>query len=351
MHSRDLQIGLTYDLRDEYLAQGFSAEETAEFDKPDTIEGIERALQELGYRTERVGNLQALVQALAAGRRWTLVFNIAEGMFGVGREAAVPALLDAYRIPYTFSDPAVLTIALDKALTKSIVRDAGIPTAPFVTLHAAADIDRVNLPFPLFLKPLAEGTGKGISSRSRVRTAAELREVAHDLLARFRQPVLVEAFLPGREFTAGLCGSGDTAETLGVIEVNFKPGSGEIYSYETKSDYEKLVTYSVPADAVAREAAQAARAAWRALRCVDAGRIDLRCDAAGRPNFIEVNPLAGLNPTHSDLPILCRLNGVTFTQLIGKIMASALGRHGLAAKHMKNSTAKGAKTAKEETVG
>ena len=329
MQPQKLLIGMTYDLRADYLAEGFSLEETAEFDKPETIEGIENALRELGYRTERIGNAKALVKALAANRRWDMVFNIAEGMFGVGREAVVPALLDAYQIPYTFSDPAVLTIALDKALTKSIVRDAGVATAPFVCLHTAADIARVQLPFPLFLKPLAEGTGKGISNRSKVQNAAELQEVATDLLGRFHQPVLVETYLPGREFTVGLAGMGHTAEVLGVIEVNFKAGSGEIYSYQTKADYEELVTYSVPNDATAAEAAQVALAAWRALRCVDAGRADIRCDAAGRPNFIEVNPLAGLNPTHSDLPILCRMNGLNFGQLIGRIMQEAVSRHGL----------------------
>jgi D-alanine-D-alanine ligase len=163
-----------------------------------------------------------------------------------------------------------------------------------------------------------------------VQTQTELREVATDLLALFHQPVLVETFLPGREFTVGLAGAGDGAEVLGLIEVNFHAGSGEIYSYQTKTDYEALVSYSVPQDAVAREAAQVALAAWRALRCVDAGRADIRCDAAGRPNFIEVNPLAGLNPTHSDLPILCRMNGISFTQLIARIMRHACQRHGLA---------------------
>lgn len=330
MHTRDLLIGLTYDLRSDYLAEGYSLEETAEFDKPDTIEGIENGIRAHGFRSERIGNAQALVQALAAGRKWDLVFNIAEGLFGAARESLVPALLNAYRIPYTFSDPAVLTIALDKALTKTLVRDAGIATAPFACLRAADDIARVDLPYPLFLKPLAEGTGKGISSRSKVRNPAELSAVATELLERFHQPVLVETFLPGREFTVGLAGDGDRAEVLGWIEVLFHPGSGDIYSYETKTDYEKLVTYAVPKDAVAQEAASVALAAWRALRCMDAGRIDVRCDAAGRPNFIEVNPLAGLNPTHSDLPILCRRNGIEYNTLIGRILSHACRRHGLA---------------------
>ena len=329
MNKSNLLVGLTYDLRSDYLAAGYSLEETAEFDKPDTIEGLENSLHELGFRTERIGNAKALVSALAANRRWDIVFNIAEGMYGVARESLVPALLDAYQIPYTFSAPDVLVVALDKALTKTIVRDAGVATAPFACIRTTDDIAGIKLPFPLFLKPLAEGTGKGISSRSRVTTPEELRAVATDLLARFKQPVLVETFLPGREFTVGLAGSDASTEVLGAIEVNFKSGSGNIYSYETKTDYEKLVTYTVPHDATAQIACDVALAAWRALRCVDGGRIDVRCDDAGQPNFIEVNPLAGLNPTHSDLPILCRMNGMDYTSLIGRIMTNALRRHGL----------------------
>jgi len=331
MQTSGLRVGLTYDLRQDYLAEGYSLEETAEFDKPDTIEGIEQALHMLGFHTERIGNAKALVQALAAGKRWDMVFNIAEGMYGVARESLVPALLDAYRIPYTFSGPDVLVVALDKALTKTVARDAGVPTAPFAVLRTPADIARVQLPFPLFLKPVAEGTGKGISERSKVGTAGELRAVAEDLLTRFRQSVLVETYLPGREFTVGLAGEGARAEVLGAIEVVFRPGVEPIYSYQTKADYEARVTYTTPTDATARAACDVALAAWRALGCVDAGRIDLRCDAGGRPNFIEVNPLAGLNPTHSDLPILCRLNGIDFNALIGRIMANALRRHGLSA--------------------
>jgi len=328
MHVNALRIGLTYDLRDDYLAAGHSLEETAEMDKPETIEGIEAALSALGYRTARIGSAQQLVRALAAGERWDLVFNIAEGLHGRGREALVPALLDAYSIPYTFSDPVVLAVTLDKAVTKTLVRAAGLATAPFAEIRDPADVDRVALPYPLFLKPVAEGTGKGISSRSRVTTPAGLRSAALDLLARYRQAVLVETYLPGREFTVGLAGGGAEAEVLGVMEVNFtrKEETAEIYSYETKADYETRVRYSVPRDATAQSAAELALAAWRALGCRDGGRVDIRCDAAGAPNFIEVNPLAGLNPVHSDLPILCRLNGIDYLDLIGRIMRSCRRR-------------------------
>ena len=328
MKSTELRIGLTYDLRNDYLAQGFSLEETAEMDKLETIDGLADALQALGHIPIRIGSVEQLVQALAAGERWDLVFNIAEGLFGRGREALVPALLDAYRIPYTFSDPVVLALALDKGITKTIVAAAGLATAPFARIDVIADAERVDLPYPLFLKPIAEGTGKGISARSRVTSRQELLAVAADLLARFQQAVLVETYLPGREFTVGIAGTGAAAEVLGTMEVNFTRAAETttIYSYETKADYETRVAYTVPRDGAGAAAAELALASWRVLGCRDAGRVDIRCDAAGLPNFIEVNPLAGLNPVHSDLPILCRLNGMDYQTLIGRILDSALER-------------------------
>lgn len=330
MKSTGLRIGLTYDLRDDYLAKGYSMEETAEMDKAETIDGLSDAIRSLGHEPVLIGSAEQLVQALAAGERWDLVFNIAEGLFGRGRESLVPALLDAYRIPYTFSDPVVLALALDKAITKTVILSAGLATAPFAQIREVADIDRVTLPYPLFLKPVAEGTGKGISPRSRVETPQDLRTVATDLLTRFRQTVLVETYLPGREFTVGIAGTGAGAEILGIMEVNFTRAAETttIYSYETKADYETRVSYTVPRDAAGDAAADLALASWRLLGCRDAGRVDIRCDATGRPNFIEVNPLAGLNPIHSDLPILCRLNGMTYQELIGRILAAATGRLG-----------------------
>jgi D-alanine-D-alanine ligase len=330
MKRTGLRIGITYDLRDDYLAKGYSLEETAELDKPETIDGLAAAIASLGHRPARIGSAERLVEALAAGERWDLVFNIAEGIFGRGREALVPALLDAYRIPYTFSDPAVMAVALDKALAKTIIRAAGLATAPFAQIREVADAASIRLPCPLFLKPVAEGTGKGISARSRVDAPEALAGVAAELLERFGQNVLVETYLPGREFTVGLAGSGAGADVLGLMEVIFARAdeTPAIYSYATKADYETRVRYTVPRDAVARESAELALASWRALGCRDAGRVDIRCDAAGKPNFIEVNPLAGLNPAHSDLPILCRLNGMDYEGLIGRILAAALERAG-----------------------
>jgi len=325
-----MHIGITYDLRDDYLREGYGHEQTAEFDRVDTIDGIDAALKSLGHGTDRIGNVRHLVRRLASGDTWDLVFNIAEGMYGVGREAQVPALLDAYRIPYTFSDPLVLALTLHKGLTKTVIRAAGIPTADFAVIEDPADLQSLDLPPPLFAKPVAEGTGKGISESSRVDTHEQLSLLCTKLMHEFRQPVLVETYLPGREFTAGIVGTDNDAAVIGVMEVLFRNHhEGEkIYSYHSKSNYEELIDYVIPEREVVQACSDLALAAWRALGCRDGGRVDIRMDSLDRPNFIEVNPLAGLNPVHSDLPIICRLLGIPFQALIARLLASAMQRLG-----------------------
>jgi len=322
-----VKIGIAYDLRDDYLAEGYGDEETAEFDRLDTIEAIEATLQKLGFATDRIGSIRRLAARLVAGDRWDLVFNIAEGLRGFGREAQVPALLDAFEIPYTFSDPLVLSLTLHKGMTKHVIHDLGIPTPEFTVVETPSDIEAVRLPFPLFAKPVAEGTGKGIDASSKIMTRKDLDSVCRNLLATFDQPVLLEAFMPGREFTVGITGTGEEAEAVGAIEVvlrkDAEPGS---YSYTNKKKFEEFVEYRLVYDEMAQKAIDVSLAAWRGLGCRDGGRIDLRADAQGVPRFLEVNPLAGLNPLISDLPILCNLAGVSYDKLIGRIMESALKR-------------------------
>ncbi len=325
-----MHIGFTYDLKDDYLAAGCTSEEAAEFDKPETIDGIEASLVRLGHRVERIGRLDRLVARLAAGAGWDLVFNIAEGLRGPTRESQIPALLEAYGVPVTFGDSLCLAVSLHKGHSKRVIRDHGLPTPKFAVVEEAdADFAAVDLAYPLFAKPVAEGTGKGVTAKAKVANPGELRAVCLDLLARFRQPVLVEEFLPGREFTVGMAGTGRKARVLGVMEVellsNAEPGA---YTFSNKDLYEDRVRYRLADDAEAREAACLALACYRALDCRDAGRADFRSDAAGRPQFMEINPLAGLNPAHSDLPILCRLLGMDFDSLIREIVASASERVG-----------------------
>jgi D-alanine-D-alanine ligase len=274
-----------------------------------------------------IGNIRELTRRLAAGKRWDLVFNIAEGLHGMGREAQVPCLLDAYKIPYTFSEPLVLTVTLHKATTKRILRDLGIPTPDFALVEDEADLQQLGLEFPLFVKPVAEGTSKGITADCRVCTRPELENVCMTLLEKYRQPVLVEEFLPGREFTVGITGTGADARVLGVMEILLGPEAEPlVYSYINKAQYEELVRYRLATDKTAMLAGEIALAAWRGLGCRDAGRIDLRCDRNGAVSLIEINPLPGLNPARSDLCILCRMAGIGYQGLIDRIMRSALDR-------------------------
>jgi D-alanine-D-alanine ligase len=325
-----MRVGLTYDLRSDYLKAGYSEEETAEFDRDETIIALEKALASLGYTTDRIGHARHLVQRLAAGDRWELVFNIAEGMYGIGREAQVPAILDAYDIPYTFSDPLVMALTLHKGMTKRVLRDAGIPTCDFAVAAGPEDVRAVSFDPPYFIKPVAEGTGKGVSPESIIRRREDLGAACRNLIVTFRQPVLVEKFLPGREFTVGLIGTGPEARVLGTIEVHLlQNAEPEVYSYTNKEKCEERVRYQLgdpQKDPVVREAEKVALDAWRVLGCRDGGRADIRCDAEGNPQFMEVNPLAGLHPEHSDLPIICTHLGLSFVQLIERIMASALQR-------------------------
>ena len=328
-----MKIGITYNLRQEYLDQGMDEEETAEFDRPDTIDNIESALKGLGYQPDRIGQVENLVRRLAAGERWDLVFNIAEGLHGFGREAQIPALLEAFSIPYTFSDVLVLSLTLHKAMTKRVIRDLGIPTPDFAVVETMEDVYVVGLPFPLFAKPVAEGTGKGVTTASKINNQEELKAACARLLSTYKQPVLVETFLPGREFTVGILGTGKEARAIGVMEVILLPEADqEVYSYRNKEICELVVKYLLVTDDEAKEAGEVALAAWRGLGCRDGGRIDLRSDNNHAPHFIEVNPLAGLHPEHSDLCIVAGKKGISYSTLIDSIMSSALKRYGLEKK-------------------
>ncbi len=323
-----LLIGMTYDLRNDYLAEGYSQDDVAEFDSEETIASLERAIQSHGHRTDRIGNARALIGRLSAGGRWDVVFNIAEGLSGRGREAQVPCILDLYGLGYTFSDPLVCATTLDKAVAKRLVRDAGLPTARFHVVRQQNDVRDVRLDYPLFAKPLAEGTGKGISDRSRIDTPHQLVDAVRELLRRFNQPVLVEGFLPGREFTVGILGTDAEARVLGTMEIALRDRpQGGIYCYGSKERCEQLVHYSRPErNSLIDEVERVALEAHRALECRDASRVDIRCDRNGRPCFMEINPLPGLHPTHSDLPMIASQENMRYEELIGAIIDSALGR-------------------------
>ena len=289
-----MKIGLTFDLRSWYIDRGYSMDETAEFDKQETVDALENSLKQMGHETEPIGNAFQLIEALAAGKRWDIVFNIAEGLYGDGRESVVPAILDQYKIPYVFSGPVIMGLSLNKHLAKLVVAAAGVPVSPGCLITELKDLDKCNLKYPLFVKPVSEGTGKGITEKSLVNSSAELKKMVEWILTEFNQPALVEEYLPGREFTVGIVGYGDEAIAIGGMEVicaNNLP-----YSVEVKENYQNYCKYK-PLDAdIIDECKSVALSAWKALDAVDAGRVDLKADRNGKICFIEANPLAGLNP-------------------------------------------------------
>jgi len=319
-----MKVGLTFDLRSWYIDRGYSMDETAEFDKQETVDALENSLKLMGHETEPIGNTFQLIEALAAGKRWDMVFNIAEGLYGDGRESVVPAILDQYKIPYVFSGPVIMGLSLNKHIAKLVVSAAGVPVSPGILVSGLKDLDKYNLEYPLFVKPVSEGTGKGITAKSLVNSFEELKSMVDWILTEFRQPALVEEYLPGREFTVGIVGYGDDAVAIGGMEVicaNNLP-----YSVEVKENYQNYCTYKPLDEDIIDECKSVALSAWKALDAVDAGRVDLKADRKGRICFIEANPLAGLNPVHSDLPILSRMYGIQYQELMEMIMKAAIKR-------------------------
>lgn len=324
-------IGFVYDLRDDYLANGFTQETVAEFDTEDTISRIAAALGEIGYEVDRIGHGRELCRRLVNGERWDLVFSIAEGVRERSREAQVPCVLEMFDVPYVFSDPLTCAMTLDKSAAKRAIRAAGLPTPASHTVACEDDVDRVRLEYPLFAKPNAEGTGKGVDGASRIDTPEQLRETCLRLLGRYAQPVLVEEYLPGRELTTAILGTGRGARVLGTMEVRVRPDAPHTdYSYEVKELCEQFVDYlPMESGRLRDQVEELALAAYRELECRDAGRVDVRLDARNRPSFLELNPLPGLHPMHSDLPMIATQRGMTYHELLAEIVASAASRLGL----------------------
>ncbi|MFT4569381.1 MAG: D-alanine-D-alanine ligase [Candidatus Binatia bacterium] len=325
-----MHLALVYDLREDYEGRDLSEEQLAEFDSSVTVAALAAGLETLGLTVETVGNGRALAARLVEGHRWDLVFSIAEGLFGRSREAQVPSLCELFEQPYVFSDPLTMAATLDKSVAKRLVRDCGVATTPFFVLETEQDAVGLAVPFPAFVKPLSEGTGKGCENASVVRTHEELVASARSLFERFAQPVLVEPYLSGREFTVGIVGNGASARVVGVAEIVLRPGADVgVYSLRNKEECESLVRYQRADDEEAQAAAEAAMAAYRALGCRDAARLDFRSDDSGQPQFLEANPIAGLHPSHSDLPIIAGLSALTYEGLLGEIVDAARERYAL----------------------
>ena len=332
-----LRIGLTYDLAKEQELTGAMPEDFwAELDDESTVRGLAHALGSLGHQVVHIGGLPGLVATLQRGRLDVdLVFNVAEGTRGRAREAQVPALLEAYGVAYTGADPVTMALTLDKALTKLVWRGAGLPTAAFSVMASPSDLQRLPAPFPLFVKPVREGSSMGVDGGSVVNDAAALEARVERVWAGYRQPALVEAYLPGREFTVGIVGAGESAWVLGVVET-FARGHVSGYAEKRGTGIASEVREFRPLDAaqdglddgLEEELGDLALRAYHAVGCRDVGRVDLRCDPEGRPNLVEINALPGLVEGRSALPILAYHAGHSYQELVALILERAVERLG-----------------------
>ena len=326
-----MKVGLTYDLKAEYVPQPDDPPDAAdELDSEETISALEGAIRANGHRTVRIGNARRLMQLTNDDDLDVdLVFNISEGIEGRGREAQVPAILELLGIPYTGSDPLTMAVSLDKGMSKKVFRSERVPTPDWFVASSVAEVDNWELEFPLFVKPIHEGTAKGVTVQSQVQDMRSLRRQVSRVLRTYRQPALVEEYLPGREFTTGIFGNGEPG-VLGTMEVIVNdPAEDHIYTGTSNACFEQKVLYKPGREIEAplrRKVEAVALAAHRALECRDFSRVDIRCDAQGRPCCLEVNPLAGLNPRTSDLAFIARFEGITYEELIGRILSEAIGR-------------------------
>ncbi len=339
-----MRVGLTYNMKRGDSEEGSEppsrrSEVEAEWDEPETIAAVRSALEE----NHEVIPINAANDAYGALQKYRpdIVFNIAEGEFGPCREGHIPSILEYLNIPYTASDPLTLNICLDKARAKEILSYNGLSTARFKVI-ATKDFSFNSLHYPLLVKPLYEGSSIGIFNNSLVRSRKEMRERVTWVLDRFREPALVEEFLPGREFTVAILGNGDEARALPVVEIKFDSlpqGVNPIYSFEAKWVWDQasnpLEIFECPAALSAELRSEIERVcleAYRVLRCRDWCRIDVRLDANNRPHILELNPLPGIIPRPEDnscFPKAARAAGMTYSELINTVLCIACRRYGL----------------------
>ncbi|MBI4811319.1 MAG: ATP-grasp domain-containing protein [Ignavibacteriales bacterium] len=312
----------------------------AEWDTLETIDAVRAALAEVHDVSliEADQNAYAKLQEALPD----IVFNMAEGFYGASREAQIPAMLEMLNIPYTGSDPLTLSICLDKSRAKEILTYHRIPTPRFYVVNDITEIDNNPVQFPCMVKPLHEGSSKGIYNSSIVRSRSELLREIIIVLERYNEPVIVEEYLDGREFTVAMLGNGNNLAVLPIVEIKFDTlpqGVNPIYSFEAKWIWDRsdapLDIFSCPASLTPKlknEIEDICRKAYTILRCRDWCRIDVRCDTEGKPHILELNPLPGILPNPEDnscFPKAARAAGMSYNQLIQAVLLIAAGRYGL----------------------
>lgn len=305
----------------------------SELDSERTVEAIAAALRQGGHKVTFLEGDESLYGRLQRGH-FDIAFNICEGHRGDSRESHVPAILEMLGIPYTGSKVLCLALTLDKPMAKRILAFHGLPTPRFQVFESACQPMDTSLRYPLFVKPSREGTGMGISASCIVRDDEQLRRQARSLLEVYQEPVLAEEYIEGREITVGLLGNRQL-RVFPPLEVDFSTCPAEeqgVYASHIKSEFYDLPRYWCPApltQAQTDELSRLAKAAFRALHCLDMARVDFRLDAhdGEKPYILEINPLPGLCPGVSDMVMQAEAEGISHAQLINAILDAALERY------------------------
>ncbi len=328
------KVGLAYNLKKGIRSEIEDIE--AEYDTTDTIDAIREALEGLGCMVEMLEADKGFITNLQKAGP-DIVFNIAEGLGGRGREAHIPAILSFLGVPYTGSDETALGIALDKALTKRIIGSYGIRTPKYQLIKDTKFTLRKDLTFPIIIKPNVEGSSKGISDTAVVDNLTRLEELVGRNISAYRQPMLLEEYIDGREFTVGIAGNDAETVVFSPMEVKYRDDTfnerkHNIYSYDVKKNFKKHIEYECPPvlePEITEKMANAARRVFMALQCRDFSRIDFRMSRGGDIYFIEINPLPGLAPGYSDYILLAGYNGYGYKDIIRLVLNSALKRYGM----------------------
>lgn len=325
-----LTVGIAYNLK-KGVSSGAEDME-AEFDSPDTVSAISSVFRSAGYGVELL-EADADFPEKVKKAKASLVFNLAEGRNGRGREAQAPAILSFLGIPFSGSDETTLGIALDKAATKRFLTACGVATPAWQLLRGPDFRLDPSLRFPLIVKPNSEGSGKGITDLAVVRDEESLRALVEKNFSLYGEPMLLEEYIPGREFTVGLLGNGADLAVFEPMEIVYRASGGDgVYSYRVKKDYTNYVDYSCPANIapeISRKMKETAALVFTELECRDLARVDFRLAEDGTPYFLEINPLPGLAPGYSDYPMLAQFCGMDYRTLILGVLRNALRRYGL----------------------
>ncbi|MFO7526884.1 MAG: D-alanine--D-alanine ligase [Ignavibacteriaceae bacterium] len=317
-----------------------STDTYAEWDTWETINALKDALEKFHNVTLIEANEDAFNKFREL--RPDIVFNIAEGAYGVNRESQIPAMLDMLRIPYTGSDALTLGICLDKARTKEILSYYGIPNAKFKVADSIDDVKNISFDFPLMVKPVCEGSSKGIYSSSFVNNEDELYSEVNRITVEYNQSALIEEFLPGREFTIAVLGNGNEARTLPIIEIvydRYPEGIVPLYSFEAKwildtkeSQFDVFDCPAILDPDLEAKIKKITLDTYNILHCKDWSRVDVRLDKNGEPGIIEINPLPGIMPDpteNSSFPKAARAAGMNYDEMINSVLYAAAKRYNL----------------------